>query len=108
MHCFVFTPLDQASDADWEAFYEATGELPRQIEGLHRAWAGKLRQAKTQFVPTENGEFLSRRREYGVCMELEDEAALGYYADHAAHRAWEQVYERVREPATFTFDIVGP
>jgi hypothetical protein len=45
-------------------------------------------------------------RSYGVCMEFKDEAALKTYADHAAHKQWEAVYEKVRQPGTTSFDIL--
>jgi hypothetical protein len=31
MHCFAFTPIETASEADWKAFYAATDALPKNI-----------------------------------------------------------------------------
>ena len=45
MHCFAFTPIESASQAEWDAFYKATDELPKKIKGLKRVWYGKLAQA---------------------------------------------------------------
>ena len=42
MHCFTFTPVEEATAADWDAFYKATDELPGKIPGLSRVWHGKL------------------------------------------------------------------
>jgi hypothetical protein len=50
MHCFAFTPLPNATDADWKAFFAATDQLPSKIEGLQRVWVGKLR-APQKFSP---------------------------------------------------------
>ena len=101
MHCFYFTPIAEASEADWDAFYKATDELPGKIEGLRRAWVGKLREWPAVSQQVQLG------REHGVCMELTDEAALQAYAEHPAHEAWVEVYEKVRVAGTITFDILG-
>jgi hypothetical protein len=65
---------------------------------VSRVWHGKLRR------PLNVGGAV---REYGVCMEMADEAALATYAKHAAHDAWVKVYEKVRVAGTTTFDILG-
>ena len=63
---------------DWYAFYRATEELPSKIEGLDRVWVGKLRKRPAVSQQVKLG------REYGACMELDDEAALETYAVHPA------------------------
>jgi hypothetical protein len=99
MHCFAFTTIKEASAADWKAFQEATDALPKTMSGVvSRVWHGKLRR------PLRVG---SDVREYGVCMEMPDEAALKTYASHPAHGAWVKVYEKVRVEGTTTFDILG-
>ena len=103
MHCFAFTPVDDATDADWEAFQKATDELPSKIDGLNKVWLGKLRRTLTIYSKT--GE--AKERKNGVCMEMDDEAALETYADHVAHREWEKAYFKVRQRGTSTYDILG-
>jgi hypothetical protein len=120
MHCFVFTPVESATQADWEAFFKATDELPSKIPGLHRVWYGKLLKPLTIFTTDAEtrkklaggekevtGPVQRVIRQWGVCMEMENEQALKVYADHPAHKAWEQVYFKVRQPGTTTFDILG-
>lgn len=101
MHCFYFTPVAEASAADWDAFYEETDELPDKIDELLRVWAGRLRSR----APVADQVKLGRT--YGACFEFEDEAALQIYAEHPAHDAWVKAYEKVRVRGTTTFDIVG-
>jgi hypothetical protein len=101
LHCFFFTPIAEASQEEWNAFYQATDELPAKIEGLNRVWIGKLTERAAVAQQVKLG------REYGGCMEFDDEAALKRYAAHPAHEAWVKVYERVRVPGTTTFDILG-
>ena len=93
MHCFAFTPIKEATPAEWDAFYKATDELPKKIKGLRRVWYGKLRR------PMAN-------REHGVCMEFADEAAWTAYDPDPAHKAWVAVYEKVRVPGTSTYQIM--
>jgi len=119
MHCFYFTVVDGATSADWQAFHEATDALPGKIPGLLNVWYGKLRRPM-RLVTTDRatmkklrageskvtGEVRTISRQYGVCMEMADEAALKVYADHPAHKQWETVYSKVRVPGTTTVDIV--
>ncbi len=119
MHCFYFTPIEAATQADWNEFRKATLDLPAKIPGLRRVWMGKLRAPFRQV--TADREAVKRLgagekdvsatvnvrvREYGVCMEFDDEAALKAYAPHPAHKEWETVYGKVRQPGTMTFDIL--
>lgn len=120
MHCFVFTAVEAATEADWQAFFKATDELPSKIPGLSRVWYGKLRAPLTILTTDAatrkklaagekdvTGPINRLMRQWGVCMEMADEAALKVYADHPAHKEWEQVYFKVRQPGTTTFDILG-
>ncbi len=120
MHCFAFTIIDSATDAEWAAFAKATDELPGKIPGLTKVWHGKLRQTLSIFNPDpasrkklmageekSAGEITYRPRKHGVCMEMDDEAALKTYTDHPAHKEWSAAYEKVRVAGTTTFDIIG-
>ena len=120
MHCFAFTAIEGASQADWDAFYKATGELPGKIPGLSKVWYGKLRRNLSIFNVAPEvrkklgageqkvaGDVTQTVRQYGVCMEMDDEAALKTYESHPAHKAWVEVYSKVRQPGTTTFDIIG-
>lgn len=104
MHCFAFTEIETATDADWSAFMKATNELPDKIEGLERVWVGKLRRPLRQFGRNQDEPML---RQSGVCMEMADEAALEVYAKHPAHTEWVKAYAKVRVAGTTTFDILG-
>ena len=99
MHCFAFTPVKEATQSDWDAFYKATDELPKTVKGLKRVWTGKLAR------PLKQGDNV---REYGTCMEFEDEAAFKAYGakDNKAHNDWVAVYSKVRQPGTTTYQIL--
>ncbi len=99
MHCFYFTPVANASQADWDAFYKATAALPGKIPVVTATWAGKLRR------PMKSGDTV---REYGACMEMKDEAALKTYSASPAHKEWVEVYSKVRQEGTTTLDILVP
>jgi antibiotic biosynthesis monooxygenase (ABM) superfamily enzyme len=98
MHCFTFTPIESATSADWDAFYKSTDGLPGKIPGLIHVWSGKLMN------PQHAGDAV---RSYGACMEFKDAAAFKAYADNPAHKAWVEVYEKVRQPGTTTFNLQG-
>ena len=103
IHCFYFTPIAEATQDDWNAFGKATDELASKIPGLNQVWRGKLRRSFKAY----NSEGEHRVREHGVCMVLDDEDALGVYADHPAHTEWIKAYEKVRQRGTTTLDILG-
>lgn len=106
MHCFFFTPVAEATQADWDAFYKATDELPSKIPGLNNVWYGKLLRPLSAY--RKRGDTYEQFvREHGVCMEFDDEKALKeVYAPHPAHKAWEDVYGKVRVPGTTTVDFM--
>ena len=99
MHCFAFTPIKEAAQADWDAFYKATDDLPKNVKGLKRVWYGKLAR------PLKQGDVV---REHGTCMEFEDEAAFKAYGakDNKAHNDWVAIYSKVRQPGTTTYQIL--
>lgn len=63
LHCFFFTPIAAATDADWEAYYLATDELPSKIEGLNKVWVGNLRERAAVSQQVKLG------REHGACFK---------------------------------------
>jgi hypothetical protein len=123
MHCFYFTTIKEATDADWQAFYKATDALPSEIKGLKRVWYGKLTrpfwaynvdaETRKKFTggadKVEHTTVTGRSREFGVCMEFEDMNALKAYGakENAAHNNWVKIYEKVRVAGTTTFDFMG-
>jgi hypothetical protein len=120
MHCFAFTVIDDASDADWQTFQKATDALPGKISGVTRVWHGKLRAPLAQFTTDAatrkklgagekdvSGPVNRLSRQYGVCMEMRDEATLKRYATDPTHAEWVKAYEKVRVAGTTTFDILG-
>jgi len=98
MHCFAFTSIPSASQADWKAFFTATDALPSKGLGISHVWYGKLKR------PLSVG---TNSRDWGTCMEFSGEEALAKYADAPGRKAWFSAYEKVRQPGTTTYDILG-
>ena len=120
MHCFAFTQVEGASQADWDAFAKATDALPGKLPGITKVYHGKLMRPLAQFgtdaetrkklatgEKTATGEVRATPRQYGVCMEMENEAALKAYPSHPEHKTWSDAYAKVRVAGTTTFDIIG-
>lgn len=122
MHCFAWTPVPTATPADWDAFYKASDALPHKIKGIIRVWYGKLAAPLNQtklgqvdretFQKYRSGESVTipvtlMNREYGMCMEMKDAAALKAYDTDPYHRVWTTAYEKVRIDGTTTFNILG-
>lgn len=98
LHAFAYTPVEGATQQDFDNFKKATGDLVGKVPGLKRVWVGKL---KSPFDAPEG------KRVYGVGMEFDDAKALAAYGDDPAHKEWERVYRKVRVAGTTTFDILG-
>ncbi len=122
MHCFAFTAIKDATPDDWKAFYAATDALPSKIDGISKVWYGKLAsplnlamaakvdpemRKKLMGGETVPGDIAGVQRQYGVCMEMADEAVLKAYPSAPYHADWTKAYEKVRVAGTTTFNIVG-
>ena len=121
LHCFAFTPVETATQAEWDAFYKATDALPDKIPGVKRVWYGKLNRplnqnqlkfadeaARKKMVAERKGttEFSMIQRKNGACMEFENLKAFEAYGAHPEHKTWENVYSKVRVEGTTTYQIV--
>jgi hypothetical protein len=122
MHCFAWTPVKEATPADWQAFYKASDALPHKIKGIIRVWYGKLDNplGQTQIGQIDSATFQKYRggesvnapvtrmtREYGMCMEMKDANVLKAYDDDPYHKVWTDAYSKVRVEGTTTFNILG-
>ena len=122
MHCFAWTPIKEATPADWTAFFQASEALPRKIKGISRVWYGKLvnplnqisiakidPEAMKKFHAGEPapGEIVRVNREWGMCMEMRDEAALKAYDTDPYHKIWTDAYAKIRVDGTTTFNVIG-
>jgi hypothetical protein len=122
MHCFAWTPVKEATAADWEAFYKASDVLPKKIKGITKVWYGKLESPLSQAAlgDIDNATFQKYRsgeqvtvpvnrqvREYGMCMEMTDVNVLKAYDTDPYHKIWTEAYSKVRVEGTTTFNIIG-
>lgn len=122
MHCFAWTPIKEATPADWDAFYKASDALPHKIKGILRVWYGKLASPLAQaqlgkidsetFQKYQAGEtvtvpIIRTPREYGMCMEMKDSNVLKAYDSDPYHKIWTEAYAKIRVDGTTTFNILG-
>ena len=122
MHCFAWTPVKEATPADWQAFYKARDALPQKIKGIIRVWYGKLQSplGQTQLGNIDaattqkyrSGESVTvpvtrTPRAYGMCMEMKDAETLKAYDTDPYHKFWTEAYSKVRVEGTTTFNILG-
>ena len=122
MHCFAWTPVKEATAADWDAFQKASDALPQKIQGVIRVWYGKLSsplsfaamgkvddaaQQKFRGGETVTAPVTRTAREYGMCIEMKDADALKAYTDDPYHKVWNDAYAKVRVEGTTTFNILG-
>jgi hypothetical protein len=122
MHCFAWTPVKDATPADWDAFYKASDALPKKIPGIIRVWYGKLAAPVGQVLIGDVDKETSQKyragekvtipvsrveRVYGMCMEMKSADTLKAYDAHPYHKTWTDAYSKVRVEGTTTFNILG-
>ena len=122
MHCFAFTPIKEATQADWDNFHKVTAQWPQKYNGIKMVWSGKLRAPLAQFNTTDpaarkkvaagekgvSAELTATRREYGACMWFTGgPEQLKEYTANPFHKEWMAAYEKVRVAGTTTYDIIG-
>ena len=61
MHCFYFTAVEGATDADWQAFYKATDELPGKSNYFrgndpYERWPARAQRRRAAARPRRNTE----------------------------------------------------
>ena len=94
IHAFAFKAVEGATDQQVQEVWAASRKMAGQISGMKNIWMGKVLNRGPQW-------------QYGVVMEFENQEALKKYADHPAHKEWEDVYFKVRVPGSNTLDIQG-
>ena len=122
MHCFAWTPIKEATPADWDAFYKASEQLPKKIKGLTKIWYGKLQNPLSQYAISKmepetsqklrggqpvNVEITRTPRDYGMCMEFTSLDALKAYDTDPYHKTWTDAYAKIRVDGTTTVNIIG-
>jgi hypothetical protein len=122
MHCFAWTPVKEATPADWSAFYKASDALPQKIKGLTKVWYGKLAAPLSQVSivkadpetrkklgagETAAVEVARVPRDYGMCMEFASPEAFKAYDKDPYHTVWTEAYAKVRVEGTTTFNILS-
>jgi hypothetical protein len=121
MHCFAFTAVKEATPAHWDAFFQATDAMPGKLKGVTKVWYGKLASPLSQYEVTADPETRKKMtagetvkadvkrivRDWGVCMEMADAAALKVYDADPYHKEWLAAYEKVRVYGTTTYNILG-
>lgn len=94
IHAFAFQQVEGATPQQLDELWAATRKMAGQIPEIKSIWMGKLMNQNRSYT-------------HGMVMEFDNPEALQKYADHPAHRDWENVYFKVRVEGTNTLDIQG-
>jgi hypothetical protein len=71
-------------------------KMAKEIPGVKNIWLKPIKVQGEVQEKQADGSVKTRRMTDVFVMEFESEAALKVYADHPAHKAWEQIYVPVR------------
>lgn len=94
VHVFAFKQEAGSTPQQLDEVWAATRKMAGQIPEIKSIWMGKVLNRGDQF-------------QYGIAMEFENREGLKKYADHPAHKEWNEVYSKVRVEGTNTLDIQG-
>jgi len=121
MHCFAWTSIKDADQADWDAFFNASDLLPSKIKGITHIWYCKLAAPLSQYNVEATGDAQQKLRkgeptpvtaqrvprDWGMCMEMTGPAVLKAYDTDPYHKKWTDAYAKIRVEGTTTFNILG-
>lgn len=71
-------------------------KMASEIPGIKNVWLKGVKVQGEVMEKGADGAMKPRRMTDAFVMEFESEAAMKVYADHPAHKAWEQLYVPVR------------
>ena len=95
IHAFAFQQVEGTTQKQLDDVWAATRKMAGQIPEIRNIWMGKVLNRGNTW-------------QYGVVMEFDNEDALKkIYDPHPAHKAWSEVYSKVRVEGTNTLDIQG-
>jgi len=94
IHTISFKQVEGTTPQQMREMFDATLKMAAEVPGMRRVWVGKV---------TNRGEDYT----HGIVMEFENAEALKNYAPHAAHKKWEEIYFKVRQPGSNTIDVQG-
>src|SRR5213594_4382919 len=88
IHVFAFNPVEGSTPQQLDEVWTATRKMASQIPEIKNIWMGKVLNRGNTW-------------QYGVVMEFENQDALKkVYDPHPAHKAWNEVYSKVRVEGT--------
>lgn len=106
IHVVTLYYKDGTTEEQKKAVLDGIEKMASEIPGLKNIW---LKSVKVQGVYMEkqpDGSMKARPFTDAFVMEFENDAAFQAYANHPSHKAWEEIYVKVRGRST-THDITN-
>lgn len=92
IHVVTLYYKDGTTEDDKKMIRTATEKMASEIPGIKNLWLKTLKVQGEVQEKQADGKIVPRRMTDAFVMEFESEAALKAYADHPAHKTWEQIY----------------
>lgn len=106
IHVVTLYYKDGTTDEQKKAVLDGIEKMASEVPGLKNIW---LKPVKVQGVYMEkqsDGSMKARPFTDAFVMEFENDAAFQAYANHPSHKAWEEIYTKVRGRSS-THDITN-
>jgi hypothetical protein len=106
IHVVTLYYKDGTTDEQKKAVLDGIEKMASEVPGMKNIWLKGIKVQGAYMEKQADGSMKSRPMTDAFVMEFESEAAFQGYANHPAHKAWEELYVKVRGRST-THDITN-
>ena len=97
IHVVTIAWKGESTAEQQQAALEGVKKMAAEIPGMKNVW---IKGTKVQGAVRDKEGKVVKRYQSAFVIEFEDQAAAERYADHPAHKAWEEIYLPIREEST--------
>lgn len=106
IHVVTLYYKDGVTEEQKKAVLDGIEKMASEIPGMKNIWLKSIKVQGAYMEKQPDGSMKARPMTDAFVMEFENEAAFQAYANHPAHKAWEEIYVKVRGRST-THDITN-
>lgn len=106
IHVVTLYYKDGTTDEQKKAVLDGIEKMASEVPGMKNIWLKSVKVQGAYMEKQPDGSMKNRPFTDAFVMEFESDAAFQAYANHASHKAWEELYTKVRARST-THDITN-
>jgi hypothetical protein len=106
IHVVTLYYKDGTTDEQKKAVLDGIEKMASEVPGLKNIWLKSVKVQGNYMEKQPDGSMKARPFTDAFVMEFENDAAFQAYGNHASHKAWEEIYVKVRGRSS-THDITN-